>query len=193
MAYLSQDHKLLWSNGRIELRRGDITTIEVDAIVNAANSQLKGGGGVNGAIQRAAGPALLQTCRKDFKDGCPPGRAIVTPSFQLKTCKHIIHAVGPDCRRTPPPQRPTAEQVRQLQSCYTWSLSLAAAFNATSIAFPTISTGIYEFPAAEAARAALTAVHAFLAEPRGRKIERIVFLVYGPGTPDEPEYLMLLP
>jgi O-acetyl-ADP-ribose deacetylase (regulator of RNase III) len=127
----------------------DITTLDVDAIVNAANRTLLGGGGVDGAIHRAAGPELLAECRR--LGGCPPGEARITGGYR-SPARHVIHTVGPVW------QGGDRDEDRILASCYAASLRLAAANGIASIAFPAISTGIYGFPAERAAEVAVAAV-----------------------------------
>ena len=136
------------SPGLVEVVQGDITAIEADAIVNAANSALKAGGGVCGAIFRAAGAgALTQAC--DAIGHCPTGEAVATPAFGIKTARCIIHAVGPVYSAYPP------EKARELlRSAYQAAIRLAAAQGCRSIAFPAISTGIYGYPLDEACREA---------------------------------------
>jgi O-acetyl-ADP-ribose deacetylase (regulator of RNase III) len=135
----------------VTVERGDITQVEVDAIVNAANPIMLGGGGVDGAIHAAAGPQLLEACRKvPAVDGvrCPFGEARITPGFALPA-KHVIHAVGPIYRRDPDPEL-------TLRSAYEASLRLARAHGLVSVAFPGISTGSYGFPLEPAARIGLS-------------------------------------
>lgn len=139
---------------QIALVQGDITTLAVDAIVNAANESLLGGGGVDGAIHRAAGPELLAECRK--LGGCPTGQARLTRGYRLPA-KHVIHTVGPVWRGG------AAGEPRLLASCYRSALQLAADRGFTTVAFPSISTGIYGYPIARACRIALRTAQVFLA------------------------------
>lgn len=153
---------------RIEIREADITKLAVDAIVNAANQSLLGGGGVDGAIHRAAGPELLEACRT--LGGCPTGQARITKGYRLPA-KFVIHAVGPRYRDG---QHGEAEL---LASCYTESLKLAVASEVRSIAFPAISCGIYGYPPQDAAHVAVGSVAAFLAEEHS--IERVILACFG--------------
>ena len=135
---------------RLEAAVGDITDERVDAIVNAANRQLRGGGGVDGAIHRAAGADLLQAACRAIGD-CPPGQAVVTDGFDLPA-RFIIHTVGPVWRGGDAGERET------LDSCYRSSLAVAEEVGALSVAFPAISTGVYGYPPEQAAEVAVAAV-----------------------------------
>lgn len=154
-------------NDKICTIRADITTLEVDAIVNAANSSLLGGGGVDGAIHRAAGPALVKECEK--LNGCATGSAKITDAYRLP-CKKVIHTVGPIYSDYSPKR---AESL--LRSCYRSSLDLAIENDCRSIAFPAISTAIYGYPKRDAAYAVLDEVRKFMEQPEGDKIEEVIF------------------
>jgi len=157
-------------SARLEICIADITTLDVDAIVNAANRTLLGGGGVDGAIHRAAGAELLAECRA--LGGCETGSAKMTRGYRLKA-KHVIHAVGPVWGGG---QKGEEEL---LASCYRTALALAAEQSLSSIAFPAISTGVYRFPPERAARIAVGTVVAEIAHaPRG--ITRVVFCCFSP-------------
>lgn len=141
---------------KIEIVSGDITRQDTDAIVNAANSSLLGGGGVDGAIHRAGGPAILEECRRlraeRFPGGLPTGRAVATTGGRLRA-RWVIHTVGPVYRRSPDP-------AGELASCHRECLRVADEIGARSVAFPAISTGAYGYPIDEAAGVALSAVRA---------------------------------
>lgn len=154
---------------RIELRQGDITQISCDAIVNAANRTLLGGGGVDGAIHRAAGPRLLDECRA--LGGCPTGDARITGGYDLP-CRFVIHTVGPVYRDG------SHGEPESLKSCYLKSLRLALQHEVRTLAFPAISCGVYAYPMEEAARIALTTAAGFLSAHA--EIDRVFFVLFGP-------------
>jgi O-acetyl-ADP-ribose deacetylase (regulator of RNase III) len=158
--------------GKIELFKGDITKYEVDAIVNAANASLLGGGGVDGAIHLAAGSKLLEECER--LGGCRTGDAKITKAYDLPA-KFVIHAVGPIYRDG------TKDEAKLLESTYRCSLELAAEYGAKSISFPNISTGAYRFPKHSAATIAIRTVKSFL--EKNSKIESVTFVVF-----DEENY-----
>ena len=142
----------------IECVQGDITTERVDAIVNAANEALRGGGGVDGAIHRAAGPGLLQECIERWPDGCPTGEARLTGGHGL-AARYVIHTVGPGYRDG------RQGEAELLASCYRNSVAVATENDLGTLAFPAISTGVFGYPWAEAAEVALTALATALAQP----------------------------
>jgi O-acetyl-ADP-ribose deacetylase (regulator of RNase III) len=154
---------------KLELRQGDITRLEVDAIANAANTSLLGGGGVDGAIHRAAGPQLLAECRGI--GGCPTGEARITKGYRLPA-RHVIHTVGPVYRGTP-------RDRELLAACYRNSLELAVQHHLASIAFPAISCGVYGYPLAEACRIAIDTTAEFL--ETHPSLERVVFVLFSAG------------
>ncbi len=156
----------------IEIIQGDITRLKVDAIVNAANTSLLGGGGVDGAIHRAAGPELLAECRT--LNGCPIGEARITQGYNLPA-KYVIHTVGPVWHGG------NSGEPQKLASCYRQSLELAEKNNLTSVAFPNISTGVYGYPKKEAATIAVREVRNFLEE--ANSINRVIFCIF-----DEENY-----
>jgi O-acetyl-ADP-ribose deacetylase (regulator of RNase III) len=160
------------NNTKLIITRGDITQQKTDAIVNAANSGLMGGGGVDGAIHRAGGPAILAECREIVarQGRLPTGQAVITTGGNLKA-KHVIHTVGPVWRGG------TRGEAGLLASAYRESLKLVVRHNLTTIAFPSISTGAYGYPVSEAARIALETVAAFLKEETG-SLEEVVFVLF---------------
>ena len=158
----------------IQIIEADITTQDVDAIVNAANETLLGGGGVDGAIHAAAGPGLLAEC-KQIPGGCPTGEARITHGHNLKA-RYVIHTVGPIW------QGGDHNEEGLLAQCYRRSLGLVLGNNLKSVAFPAISTGVYRFPADRAAHIALSTVASFLtAEDR---IEKVIFCCFGKASSD---------
>ncbi len=168
---LSGNHMETSLKDRIDIVHGDITKLKVDAIVNAANSSLLGGGGVDGAIHHAAGPELLEYCRK--LNGCPTGDAKLSPGFKLPA-KYIIHTVGPVWRGG------NYDEEVLLANCYRNSLELAAANKIKTIAFPAISTGIYGYPLEEATKVAVRVVKDFLTT--NKSIEKIIFVCFDSNT-----------
>lgn len=150
---------------------GDITTARVDAIVNAANPSLLGGGGVDGAIHRAAGPELKAECRT--LGGCPTGEARITGGYRLPS-SHVIHTVGPVW------QGGSADEPALLGACYRNALELAAEAGARSIAFPAISCGVYGYPVEQAARVAVAAIRAF--DPQSRGIDDVQLVCFSAAT-----------
>ncbi len=164
---------------RVAIVEGDITRQDVEAIVNAANSSLLGGGGVDGAIHRAAGPALLQECRR--LGGCPTGEARITRGYNLPA-RWVIHTVGPVWHGG------TQGEEELLARCYRSSLAMAEAHGLATVAFPAISTGAYGFPLSRATRIALSETMGFL-ESHALP-ERVVFVCF--GTPAYRVYVELL-
>lgn len=156
---------------RIELYKGDITKLAVDAIVNAANNSLLGGGGVDGAIHRAAGSELLEYNRK--LGGCETGKAKITPGFRLPA-RYIIHTVGPVWRGG------NNDEDKLLTNCYENSLKLAVENNIKTIAFPAISTGVYRFPLERATRIAVETIKKFL--KNDSSIEKVIFVCFDEKT-----------
>jgi len=153
---------------KIEIRQGDITKLAVDAIVNAANSSLLGGGGVDGAIHRAAGPGLVKECRT--LGGCPTGEARITSGYNL-AARHVIHTVGPIYSGKP-------QDITLLTGCYQNSLKLATGNNVRSLAFPAISCGVYRYPIAEACKIAVDTICSFLKKNQG--IDKVIFMLFSP-------------
>ena len=161
---------------RIEVKVGDITEEDVDAVVNAANSSLLGGGGVDGAIHRAGGPAILAACRalreSRFPQGLPTGEAVITTGGNLRA-RHVIHTVGPVYGQN------GGRDASLLAACYENSIALAAAGGLATLAFPAISTGVYGYPKREAAQVARSAIERALARHRAIAEVRLVFFSEG--------------
>ena len=158
---------------KIEIHKGDITKLNVDAIVNAANTSLLGGGGVDGAIHRAAGPELLEYNRK--LGGCPTGEAKISPGFNLPA-KHVISTVGPVWSGG------NRNEDELLANCYKNSLAVAVENNIRTIAFPSISTGVYHFPVERASKIAVKEVKGFL--EKNPTIEKVIFVCFDNRTYD---------
>jgi O-acetyl-ADP-ribose deacetylase (regulator of RNase III) len=163
-------------DGRLIVTTGDITTMKTGAIVNAANSTLMGGGGVDGAIHRAGGAAILEECKQirssRYPDGLPTGEAVVTTAGNLPA-GHVIHTVGPVWHGG------SSGEAEKLASCYRRSLEEAARLSLKEVAFPAISTGIYGYPKEKAGEVAFTAVREFLAS--SRLPENVYFVFFSPG------------
>lgn len=168
-------------NSKIELHKGDITKLKVDAIVNAANTSLLGGGGVDGAIHRAAGPELLEFNRK--LGGCKTGEAKLSPGYKLPA-KFIIHTVGPVW------QGGTNNEDELLANCYRNSLKLAVDNQVKTIAFPAISTGVYSFPLERATKIAVAEVKKFL--EKNDSIEKVIFVCFDDRTYETYEKVLNL-
>ena len=173
-----QTKEVIINQARLSIIQGDITRQSTDAIVNAANSGLMGGGGVDGAIHRAGGPAILEECKQIVaKQGrLPTGKAVITTGGKLKA-KHVIHTVGPIWYGG------TKNEADLLTSAYQESLKLAAENNLVSASFPSISTGAYGYPVAEAAKVAIKAVASFLSE-QVTSIKEVVFVLFDSRTCD---------
>ena len=156
---------------RLEVIKGDITKIKVDAIVNAANSSLLGGGGVDGAIHRAGGPAILEECKKIVarQGGCKTGEAVITTAANLPA-KYVIHTVGPVWRGGNNKER------EKLAKCYLNSLQLAVENNCKTMAFPNISTGVYHFPKEDAAKISVDSIQQFLS--KDHSIEKVIIVCF---------------
>ena len=160
-------------DGRIQIIQGDITKLDVDAIVNAANTTLLGGGGVDGAIHRAAGPELLAECRT--LGGCRPGEAKITHGYRLPA-RFVIHTVGPIWRGG------KHDEARTLANCYRNSLQLAVENEIKTVAFPAISCGAYGYPIEEAARIAFTTTREFFG--MSDRLQKVIFVVWGEDVYD---------
>ena len=169
---MDEDKKAEFRNGRVTVAVGDITKQDVEAIVNAANSSLLGGGGVDGAIHRAGGPAILEECREirrtRFPEGLPTGEAVVTTGGNLQAL-YVIHTVGPIYGEH------RGREAELLANCYYNSLALAVEKNVTSVAVPSIATGVYDYPRGEAAQVSSQTIEKFLANDLQLKEVRLIF------------------
>jgi len=154
-------------NSRMELVSGDITDQDVHAVVNAANSRLAGGGGVDGAIHRRGGPSIMQETRRRYPDGCPTGSAVISGAGLL-AARYVIHAVGPVWHGG------QHQEATLLASAYQRALELALDHDCDSMAFPALSTGAYSYPLDEAAEVAVTTTHSFLQTHPGPRLVRFV-------------------
>jgi len=163
---------------RIEIVEGDITGRTVDAVVNAANSSLLGGGGVDGAIHRAAGPELLEACRElratTLRDGLPVGAAVATPGYGLQA-QWVIHTVGPN-------RHAGQTNPALLASCFTESLRIAEGLGVRSLAFPAVSAGVYGWDARQVAQVAFDAVRSYAARSPEGGVELVEFVLFSPET-----------
>jgi O-acetyl-ADP-ribose deacetylase (regulator of RNase III) len=160
-------------NAKISLIQGDITGVDADAVVNAANSTLMGGGGVDGAIHRKGGPKILEECKQiratEWPDGLPTGKAVITSGGNLKA-KHVIHTVGPVWHGR------TRHEAELLAEAYRNSLKLAVSKGLKTVAFPSISTGAYGYPIKEASRIAITTVRESL--EKEDRIDKVIFVLF---------------
>ena len=173
---VEQARELIVNQARLAIIQGDITRQATDAIVNAANQGLMGGGGVDGAIHRTGGPAILEDCKKIIarQGRLPTGKAVITTGGNLPS-KHVIHTVGPIWHSE------NRGEAALLESAYRESLKLAAGQKLTSISFPSISTGVYGYPIAEAARVAINTVVSFLTG-YVTSVKYVVFVLFDPTT-----------
>jgi O-acetyl-ADP-ribose deacetylase (regulator of RNase III) len=169
---MASDSQPAFVGGRVRVVVGDITKQDVDAIVNAANSTLLGGGGVDGAIHRVGGPAIIEACREirrtTYPDGLPTGEAVITTAGELPA-RYVIHTVGPIYGRH------RGQEAELLAACYQNSLMLAAQYNLASIMFPAISTGAFGYPLHEAAGISSAAIAEFLEQDRTLAQVRLIF------------------
>ena len=179
---MNSESEKTFLGGRVRVIVGDITKQDVDAIVNAANSSLLGGGGVDGAIHRAGGPEILEACREirrtRFPEGLPTGEAVITTGGKLPAL-YVIHTVGPIFGEH------RGKEAELLANCYHNSLTLAVEKNLASVAFPAISTGVYAYPRKEAAEIASKTIENFLSTDRQLKEVRLVFF----QAPDAETFL----